>query len=253
MTQDEFNSAIAILIASVGRPMPDEQVRAWKLICDDLTAEQLRRGVITTIRTHEFAGFPPIAAIRKNAIGKEAGQLTIADRAVVAWGAIKRAVAVHGGYATVQFDDPLVTASVRELGGWSRFCDCEAGEKFDVWLRKDFERTYSALLVAGTSAERTAPLAGLCDVANSANGHHERLQATTINTGLSPVPARLVRGEVPRIERSEVRRIAHDCVSSLGLPVDESSIEPASHRSRDEQVRILRERIAQTHEVSVDQ
>jgi hypothetical protein len=243
VTQDEFNSVISILIASVGKAMPDAQVAAWKMLCDDLTVEELRTGVIATIRTHEFAGFPPIGLIRKNAIGRDAGLLTIDNRAAVAWGSIKRSVAERGGYQTVVFDDPLITASIRELGGWVRVCDCEPGEKFDTWLRKEFERTYTALMTAGTSAERTLPLAGLCDIANSATGHTDRVEVAEIETGLTAVPATLIRGEVPKLDDHKMlRRIAQECVVSLGIPEQEVS-EPVVLRSREEQKRILQERI----------
>ena len=243
MNIDEFNEAMALLVATVGRAMPDEQVQAWWVMLNDLSEEELKRGIVAAIRTHEFAGFPTIGVIRKHAIGRDQSLLAITDRTAVAWAAIKRAISEQGGYATVVFDDPLVTASVRELGGWVRFCDCEAGEKFDVWLRKEFERTYTALMTAGTSAERTTPLAGLCDIANSATGHEARLQAKTIETGLPAIPARLIRGDVPKIEHAEIRRIGQECVQSLGLPDQGPSPDHTPARSRDEQIRIIKDRI----------
>lgn len=243
MTRSEFNKAIALLVASVGKQLPDEQVQAWYVMLQDLTAEELQRGIVTTIRTHEYAGFPPIGTIRKNAVGRDQAALSVEDRAIVAWGAIKRSVAIHGAYATVQFDDPIVTATVMELGGWVRFCDCEAGEPFDVWLRKEFERTYTALMAAGVTAERTQPLAGICDATNSATGHSDREAVRQVDTGLSPVPARLVRGDMPqRVAHEAVRRIAHESVKSLGLHVEDEKEKPVQ-RSREEQIEELRKRM----------
>lgn len=222
MTRDEFTRSIAVLTAGVGKPMPLEQLEAWFAVLGDMTVEQLQAGIVTTLRTHEFAGFPPVGLIRKNAVGKESPTPTLTDRSTVAWIAVKRAVSLHGGYQTVQFDDPIITATIRALGGWERICTTDSGEKFDTWLRKEFETTYSALIKCGVNASDTVPLPGLCDVANSATGHADRTKVALIETGLSKVPERLIRGEVPkRIESPQVRKLTAEVVKSLELPPEE--------------------------------
>lgn len=88
-----------------------------------------------------------------------------------------------------------------------------------MWLKKDFERTFAALMNAGVAAEQTKPLAGLCDIANGATGHDEREAVRRIETGLPAAPTHLVRGEVTqpaRIEQPVVKRLA----TTLGMAVE---------------------------------
>ncbi len=173
MTESELAAALAPMVAIVGKPMTQEQIKAWHLMLDDLDVDTVRRGVVATMRDYQYAGFPPVGVVRKNC-GSMTGNITATDRVTIAWAAVKTAVPTQGGYATVTFDDPITNATIRALGGWVRICDTESGEQFDAWLRKEFERTYTAFMAAGVQQDQAAPLAGLCDIANGATGHDER-------------------------------------------------------------------------------
>lgn len=243
MTESELAAALAPMVAIVGKPMTQEQIKAWHLMLDDLDVDTVRRGVVATMRDYQYAGFPPVGVVRKNC-GAMSGNITATDRVTIAWTAVKAAVATQGGYATVTFDDPITNATIRALGGWVRICDTESGEQFDVWLRKEFERTYTALLTAGVQHDQAAPLAGLCDIANGATGHDERQTPRAIETGL-PAPAKhLVRGgslgKILTIH-SEVKRLAGPIgglVRSLDLPDEDERPTPLT---ADEQRRQLAE------------
>ena len=224
MTETELATALAPMVTLIGKPMTREQIQAWHLMLDDLDVATVRRGVISTMRDYQYAGFPPVGVVRKNC-GATIGNITSQDRATIAWATVKAAVATHGGFATVAFDDPITTATIKALGGWVRVCDTEAGEAFDVWLKKDFEKTYSALMVAGVNAEQTQPLAGLCDIANGAGGHDERESVRVVSTGLPNVPKHLVRGEQKRpalVATPAVKRLA----ATLG--VDQITLAPVA-------------------------
>ena len=243
MTDREFQIAFAPMIAHVGKQPTTEQLRYWHEMLDDIDADTVRRAIVTTLRDYQYAGFPPVGIVRKNC-GATSGSLTHQDRATIAWAAVKAAVATHGGYATVAFDDPITTAAIRSLGGWPRICDTEAGEAFDVWLKKDFERTFAALMNAGVAAEQTKPLAGLCDISNGATGHEERVPVRLVETGLPAAPKHLVRGEVARpalAVQPAVRRLAETMAeSSRSIDVPEKPPREPS-RSADEQRRSLAE------------
>lgn len=220
MTGEEFAEGIALLSASIGKPIAKDMARAWFAILEDLTVDQFRKGIVETMRTHQFAGFPPVGVVRKNAIGGiQSATIETNDRAIVAFAAVKRAVAEHGGYATVSFDDPIANATIRALGGWVAVCDTPEGQDFDTWLAKRFYATYAAMMHTGVQAVEAAPLPGICDSTNSKTGEEKRLTAVIVSTSLPKLPATLVRGEMPkRIESHEIKRIAHEAVSSLGLP-----------------------------------
>lgn len=199
MTRDEFTPAMGLLSAALARTIDRATLEAWFLILGDLTAEQLNAGIIRTLRTYEYAGLPSPALIRRNCgaqSGGAQGTLAVEDRSAVAWSAIKRAVARVGGYHSIDFDDPLITATVRALGGWERICNTEAGEQFDVWLRRDFERLYASLQRTGIDATETQPLPGLIDVMNAATGHDDRSPVKRVRSGL-PAPAVAIRGTLP--------------------------------------------------------
>lgn len=223
MTESELAAALAPMVAIVGKPMSPEQIKAWHLMLDDLDVDTVRRGVVATMRDYQYAGFPPVGVVRKNC-GAAVGNITAVDRVTIAWAAVKAAVAREGGYATVVFDDPIINATIRALGGWVRVCDTESGEQFDAWLRKEFERTYSAFMAAGVQHDQAGPLVGLVDIANGATGHDERQAPRAIETGL-PAPAKhLVRGGSlgkSLTMHSEVKRLAGPIggsVRSLDLP-----------------------------------
>lgn len=99
-----------------------------------------------------------------------AGEMSNEQRAVLAWDAFKKAISQHGAYRSVDFDDPLINATARNLGGWTALC-AKPNEEFDKWTRKDFERVYTSMCSSGTSPESCMPLAGLCDAENGARGY----------------------------------------------------------------------------------
>jgi hypothetical protein len=220
MTDLEFKVAFAPMIAHVGKQPTAEQLRYWHEMLDDLGAEAARRAIVVTLRDYQYAGFPPVGVVRKNA-GASQGALQTSDRSMLAWAVVKSAIATVGGYRSIQFDDPIVTASIRALGGWERFCDCEAGEKFDVWLRKEFEQVYRALLASGVDAEQTAPLAGLIEIDRSRDGYGLEssvpLLAETVRTRLPRLPGTVVRGHLEEHKPLAITGPVAEYVDSLGI------------------------------------
>ena len=81
--------------------------------------------------------------------------------AVRAWDSAIAAIHHHGMYRHVDFEDSVVNATIRHLGGWSEFCSMEP--KDESWIRKEFVQTYKALASTGTSQEQAAPLPGLSE------------------------------------------------------------------------------------------
>lgn len=73
-----------------------------------------------------------------------AGVMGVDQRALVAWNAVKRAIRAVGSYRSVDFDDPVVNATVRTLGGWLRLCGTDSDE-MDRFVAKDFQRVYREL------------------------------------------------------------------------------------------------------------
>jgi hypothetical protein len=142
------------------------------------------------------------------------GETKSADRAILAFAALERAVSEVGYYKSPDFDDPLINATVRMLGGWERVCEMGA-EEFDKWYRKEFEKTYTALMRTGVDGEATAPLVGCFEKTNRVLGYTQgevkalvgHDNTTKVATGLpwaGQQPKRLGSaggpGAIPRIE-----------------------------------------------------
>ena len=152
---------------------------AFWLALSDLSLEQVRGAVIKALRTCRF--MPSAAELRDLA-----GVMTPEMRAVLAWGALKRAIRKEGSWHSVHFDDAAVTAAVRNLGGWARLCSLES-EELDKWVRRDFERIYLAFSERGVPADMAEPLAGAFEISNSAQGFPVA-PPVKIMTGVPPTP-----------------------------------------------------------------
>lgn len=112
-----------------------------------------------------------------------AGEARPEDRAQLAWAAFEQAVESVGGYRSPNFDDPLINATVRGLGGWQRCCELPTSE-FDKWLRQDFLKTYTALTRTGVSDEAARPLVGYFERENATLGYHRPQDRVEVATGL---------------------------------------------------------------------
>jgi len=101
----------------------------------------------------------------------------------------------HGSYRTLQFDDPLIHAAIRLMGGWRDLIGQSEAE-FDKSMRFQFPRIYKGLLASGARGEDCQPLLGSCDEENWASGFALEA-ALRIETGLPPLPESVIRGEIP--------------------------------------------------------
>ena len=163
----KFGILIAALGASFGRQVDEATLTAFEIGLSDLPLEKITAAVQAAIRSCRF--MPSPAELRELA-----GVVSPQHRAVVAWTAFSAAVSKHGFYKSVDFDDPVVNAVVRSLGGWLRVSSIDDSKEFEVFLRRDFERTYLALYAAGISAEQAAPLVGHLQAQNELHGYAGR-------------------------------------------------------------------------------
>ena len=182
-----IKAAVEILAESFTKSVTPLTIRAYDVGTADLPIEAVEAAVMIAIKDRKFMA--TVAEIRELA-----GVMSPDVRATKAWLTVKMAVPVWGAYRSVSFDDPLVNAVVRALGGWVQVCETPSGEKTDTWLRKNFETTYKSLLASGVSAEQAAPLHGLCAIANGASGH-EGPEIVRIACNLPPHAKRLIHEE----------------------------------------------------------
>jgi hypothetical protein len=174
---------VGVLAEAYRREITDVTIKAYEMGLQGVPIADIERAAQRAVETCKFMPVP-------SELRELAGGLTPKQRAVLAWGAFKRAADTHGFYASVDFDDQVVNATVRNLGGWMPVLDqMEAeGEK---WIRKDFERVYEAFAVTGIGPDLARPLLGLHEQQNIENGYHDAIKPPVlVITGL-PVRKRI--------------------------------------------------------------
>lgn len=235
MTEKEFAACIALLCASIGKEMSREQSSAWFTMLSDLTFEQLKAGIVTTIRDYKFAGFPPIGVIRDNC-GVKSGHIQAKDKPTLAWEAVRRAINRVGAYDSPKFDDAVINAALRSLGGWVAVCDWTVEEL--PWRQKEFMAAYASLAGVQVEAEICGRLAGIAEKENGPVLPVREVDVGCLTTG-GVGERRLIddRGEVQALP------VRDPAIAGLAkrLEVQSEPIEPKRlpSRSRDEQIAAL--------------
>lgn len=177
---ERFRNCITALAEAYRQKITPATLLGYEMGLDDLPISSIERAVRKAIRTCKF--MPAAVELRELA-----GEIPASARAALAWAAFERGVMEQGGYRTVLFDDPLINATVRNLGGWMRVCELPASE-FDKWLRKDFERVYNAYAASGVGREAMIPMCGICSQTNSGLGYEDYNPPVLIETGLPAHP-----------------------------------------------------------------
>lgn len=160
--REQFASVILALAATFRVESSEALLEGYWMALEDLEIGAVRAAVRSAIRSCER--MPTGSELRRLT-----GEMTSDMRAVHAWGAVQRAIASKGAYVSVDFDDPVVNATVRNLGGWQKLCATSTDEA--KWVRKDFERIYDALCSTGVTTEQAKYLTGIAERQNAAAGY----------------------------------------------------------------------------------
>lgn len=179
----EFTEVMQALAASFNREPSKAFFAGYWIGLADLSLQALKSAASAALANSRFMPTP-------SELRELAGEVRAEDRAVIAWGALDKAVQKHGYYRTVQFDDPILNAAVHDLGGWEKVCDTPEREWFS-FFRQRFIQTYQALARRGViSYEQSRPLIGYYDRTNSVDGYAPQ-DVRRIETGLPAAPVRI--------------------------------------------------------------
>jgi len=154
MSEKEQKLRFAAIMESLGvvyqQQMSKELLKMYWMALQDVHLDQLEQAAAAHVATSQW--FPKPCDLRS--ANPEAD-------AVRAWDSAIAAIHHHGMYRHVDFEDQVVNATIRHLGGWPEFCSMDP--KDESWIRKEFAKTYQALAKAGTSREQAAPLPGISE------------------------------------------------------------------------------------------
>jgi len=122
-----FTEMITATLRAYGRDVSEEVILIWWETLREFPIEK----IFHAIRTFGGEYLSP-AAIRSAVVGKPDQVARRAfSRALIA-------VEKHGAYNSIVFDDPLISATIRDLGGWVHFCSMELNE----WDERRFCERY---------------------------------------------------------------------------------------------------------------
>ena len=190
-----FSNVMQLLAVTYDKEATVDLIEAYWAALKDLPLDDIKRSASQAMRRLEW--MPKPAQLRKLA-----GDVEPDHRAAIAWEVVRKALNQHGTYRSVDFDDPVINATIRNLGGW-----IELGQKdskdFDVWTRKEFERIYQAIYASGVTEEASAYLTGKTEHENA--GRYEVEPPVKVRLSLPPPNVkRLSSGTVPKEIAGEI-------------------------------------------------
>jgi len=152
-----MQQTLGALFATFRTEPTKELLDGYVIGIGDLSAECLQWAVARAIR--ECLHLPRPAELRKLA-GENNGP---ESWAIAAWDDVLRAVSSIGPWKAIDFEDHLINATIRHLGGWPAVVERFAGTDEEKWLRIEFERTYKNYAASGVDGETCRPLQGLSE------------------------------------------------------------------------------------------
>jgi len=184
----EFRAVLSMTAATLGRDLDEPTFEGYWDALQDLSIEDFALACTRARRERKFFPFP----VELRALS---GEIKPECRAIHAWHACARSAASCGAWESVCFDDPLINATVRNIGGWRQLCQ-KSGDDFSVWARKEFERVYVQLCASGATVESCAHLVGQHELNNVPLGF-EIPAPKMITTGLPPHDVKLLNASAP--------------------------------------------------------
>lgn len=158
MTNDDrsdFMDALGSLFDMYGREASPGRLKLyWAAMQPVCTLDEARMAMAVACRTAKFV--PTVAELLEHITGK------VSDQAELAWGDVQKAVTVSY-MADLDFEDRVINAVIRHMGGRQRFFEGFADAESEKWLRHSFVKCYCLLASRELSDEATSVLWGESD------------------------------------------------------------------------------------------
>ena len=127
--------------------------------------KQLTEAVRKVLSTHKYNTLPKPTDILEYLEG------SASDKSLIAWLKAKEAVRKGGYVATIEFDDPIISHCLQELGGWQWFCNCPIDEL--PFVEKRFRDLYN--LLQKREIINPVRLIGFVEQKNRERGHNDKI------------------------------------------------------------------------------
>lgn len=157
--RDRVDVCILGLAEAFKRKPTPALLNAYQIGLDGIPIDAIEQATADAMRTLKFMPLPV-------ELRQLSGEMAPEDRAVSAWQAVCDAItAGHNSWDHVDFDDGLINATIRNMGGWVALLS-KTEEEFDKWAKQDFLKTYQAFMRAGVNGDACRPLVGLSETGN---------------------------------------------------------------------------------------
>lgn len=214
----------------LGEKISKVRVELYFRVLEDLTIEQIEKGLAEMLKNRFSKTLPLPAEIRESALGNRR------DLALAAFIKTGEAVSRVGAHGNVVFDDPVIHRVVMSFeGGWPGVCRALD----DVKFKDDFIARYRAL--AGMAernplsmAETPLYLPGITELTNRKNPDHYERFARIEPDAYKPVPI----GSATEIQVWQARVIKAKAIASGNTPRQltpgekQASLEPVAASAR---------------------
>ena len=155
--KDQFEKCIRALFAAFGQECTNATLSGYWMGLSDVTIMQVQKSVGIAIRSTKFVAKP---FELRDMLGLVVSNET---RAIEAWGDVQRALMI-GAYKSVDFEDTLINATIRSLGGWPNFVARFTDSLQEEFARHAFCKTYRNLASSYVDGDACKPLQGLSQV-----------------------------------------------------------------------------------------
>lgn len=172
MTKMEFAKTFAVLAEVYNREVTELLVEAYYIVLNDFTKEQFDYAVKQVLTSRKYSSIPLPADLLEAVYGNPD------DKALLALKELEDAMAEHGAYKSVCFEDSIISTCVENLGGWATVCQMELKD-WD-WKKKEFLSLYKALIRNPSSIKKTPYLVGLMEHQNRNNGFDDIANETKV-------------------------------------------------------------------------
>jgi Domain of unknown function (DUF6475) len=152
--RETFAASLAILGGTFNRQITGPVLEGYWMALEDLGDEALATAVKKSLVTCKF--MPTPAELRELAGVKE---ITTQGKALDAWAYVVSEIRRVGQYMAPNITDPVVRATVRQLGGWVRLCEMDS-EQLHSFERQAFLKAYDANTARTLGDDSTRALGG---------------------------------------------------------------------------------------------
>lgn len=201
--KEDFAVAITAMLETFGAEGTKPQLLGYWYALQDMSLQEVQEGVYKAMRTAKRRPMP--SEVRELAEGGSSD-----ERAIEAWGDVMNALP-RGPYKWVDFDDSVINASIRHMGGWPTFVARFANADAEKWVRIEFLKCYTTLASRRLDGEVCDPLPGLSEV-SAVNG--ELGPPVPVRIGCNQDRAKLS----PPKSRKHTQRIGEPIARIQGVP-----------------------------------